>query len=346
MTPSRPSTLDPRPSLPVPGPSTLDPRPSSPLVTIAIPTYSRAESYLPQALESALNQTYPNLEIIVSDNGSTDNTQAFVTGIGDPRLRYFRHDVNIGSNPNHNFCVEQAKGKYLLILHDDDLIDDDFIESCMEAVNGVADAGIIQTGTRLVNSQGTVLGDVPNLAAGLPVDAFFRKWFLGKAPIHLCHTLFNTQELKEIGGFKSKHNCYDDTMAVILLAAKYGRVDIREVKASFRMHGDQKGLATNIGEWCEDSLDLLRLMRDLAPENKDDVFREGLRFFSRANYRRVRRSSNSPFQRFIATFQVLRHFKFRQLPSHGHFLAILNGSWLYDVLRHVKRNWKYVSSRA
>ena len=215
-----------------------------------------------------------------------------------------------------------------------------------EAVNGVADAGIIQTGTRLIDSQGTVLGDVPNLAAGLSIDAFFRKWFSGKAPIHLCHTLFNTQRLKEIGGFKSKHNCYDDTMAVVLLAAKYGRVDIREVKASFRMHGDQKGLATNITEWCEDSLDLLNLMRELAPENKDEVFREGLRFFSRANYRRVRTSSNSPFQRLIATFQVLRYFKFRQLPSHRHFLAILNGSRLYDVLRHVKRNWKSVSSRA
>ena len=130
-------------------------------------------------------------------------------------------------------------------------------------------------------------------------------------------------------------------MAVVLLAAKYGRVDIREVKASFRIHRDQKGFATKISEWCEDSLDLLNLMRELAPENKDEVFKEGLRFFSRNNYRRVRRSSNSPFQRLIATFQVFKYFKFRQLPSLRHFLAILNGSRLHDVLRHVKRNWKY-----
>jgi hypothetical protein len=91
---------------------------------------------------------------------------------------------------------------------------------------------------------------------------------------------------------------------------------------------------------------LLNLMRDLTPENKDEVFREGLRFFSRNNYRRVRMSSNSPFQRFIATFQILRRFKFRQLPPLTHFLAILNGSRLYDWLRYVKRNWKSVSSRA
>jgi glycosyltransferase involved in cell wall biosynthesis len=329
-----------------PQPSTLNSHPSSPLVTIAIPTYNRADSYLPQALKSALNQTYPNLEIIVSDNCSTDNTQAFVTGIADPRLRYFRHNVNIGSSPNQNFCVEQASGKYLLILHDDDLIDDDFVESCIRALSGAEDAGIIQTGTRLIDSQGKPIGDVPNLAKGLSTDAFFRKWFSRQVPVHLCHTLFNTQRLREIGGFKSKYNCYDDSMAVVLLAAKYGRVDICEVKASFRMHGDQKGVATNITEWCEDSLDLLNLMRELSPANKNEVFREGLRFFSRANYRRVRRSSNSPFQRFIATFQVLRYFKFYQLPSHTHFLAILNGNRLYDVLRQVRRNWKYLSSRA
>jgi glycosyltransferase involved in cell wall biosynthesis len=325
----------------------LDTRPScSPLITIAIPTYNRAETYLPQALKSALNQTYPNLEIIVSDNCSTDNTQAVVTDIADPRLRYFRHYSNIGSAANFNFCVEQAKGKYLLMLHDDDLIDYDFVKSCIEAANGTSDPGIVRTGVRMIDSQGNVLVEVPNLAAGLSLDGFFRKWFSRQAPIHLCHTLVNTQRLREIGGFKSKHNCYEDTKAVVMLAAKYGRVDVRDPKASFRIHQNQKGFATKISEWCEDSLDLLNLMRDLTPENKDEVFREGLRFFSRNNYRRVRMSSNSPFQRFIATFQILRRFKFRQLPPLTHFLAILNGSRLYDWLRYVKRNWKSVSSRA
>jgi glycosyltransferase involved in cell wall biosynthesis len=330
MTHTRPSTLDPRPS-------------SSPLVTIAIPTYNRADSYLPHALKSALNQTYPNLEIIVSDNCSTDGTKAFVSAIADPRLRYFRHHSNIGSTANFNFCLGQAKGKYLLMLHDDDLIDSDFVESCIDA-NGTSDAGIVRTGVRMINSQGNALDEVPNLAAGLSLDGFFRKWFSRQAPLHLCHTVFNTQRLREIGGFKSRYNCYEDTKAMVLIAAKYGRVDVREAKASFRIHQDQKGFATKISEWCEDSLDLLNLMRDLAPENKDKVFREGQRFFSRNNYRRVRRSNNSPFQRFIATFQVL--FKFRQLPSPTHFLAIFNGSRLYDALRHVKRNWKSVSSRA
>jgi glycosyltransferase involved in cell wall biosynthesis len=315
-----------------------------PLVTIAIPTYNRANSYLPQTLKCALNQTYPNLEIIVSDNCSTDDTKSYISTIVDPRLRYFRHNVNIGATDNFNFCLKQTTGEYLLILHDDDLIDSDFVESCMRAAGGFADVGVIQTGVRLIDSEGTVLGNVPNLAAGLPVDAFFRKWFSAQTPIHLCHTLFNTQRLRQIGGLKSKHNCYDDTTAVLLLAAKYGRVDVREVKTSFRVHGDQKGLATNITEWCEDSLELLDLMCELVSENKNEVHREGLRFFSRANYRRAR-MAKTPFERFNASIKVLKYFKFRQLPSLKHILSIFYGTRLYEMLRHVKRNWKYVSSR-
>jgi glycosyltransferase involved in cell wall biosynthesis len=70
--------------------------PVLPLVSIAIPTYNRADCYLRQSLESALRQTYPKVEILVSDNCSGDDTEEFVTGIADRRLKYFRHERNIG----------------------------------------------------------------------------------------------------------------------------------------------------------------------------------------------------------------------------------------------------------
>ena len=61
-----------------------------PLVTIGIPTYNRGDGYLREALESALAQTYENLEIVVSDNCSTDNTGEVVEAYDDPRVSYFR----------------------------------------------------------------------------------------------------------------------------------------------------------------------------------------------------------------------------------------------------------------
>ena len=64
---------------------------SQPLVTIGIPTYNRADGYLKEALESALRQTYENVEIIVSDNCSTDHTDVLVANYKDPRLKYVKH---------------------------------------------------------------------------------------------------------------------------------------------------------------------------------------------------------------------------------------------------------------
>jgi glycosyltransferase involved in cell wall biosynthesis len=70
---------------------------SQPLVTIAMPTYNRADGFLKQALQSAVSQTYANIEIIVSDNCSTDNTESVVKEMKDPRIRYFKHSENMGA---------------------------------------------------------------------------------------------------------------------------------------------------------------------------------------------------------------------------------------------------------
>jgi glycosyltransferase involved in cell wall biosynthesis len=307
-----------------------------PLVTIAIPTYNRAESYFPEALRSALSQTYSNIEIVVSDNCSTDRTQALVSGIGDPRIRYFRHDPGIGQRNNYNFCFEQAKGSYLLLLHDDDLIDDDFVSSCMHAAGDTAGVGIIRTGMRTINADGHIINKVTNDIVGLPIDAFFLRWLAGETPIYCCNTLFNTHRLRETGGFTSRHFCYPDTMAIFRLAGQYGRIDIPDVKASFRFHGDQAGFSRKISEWCEDSLDLLHLMCDLAPQSRGQILKEGIRFFASVNYDRAN-CARSPWERAVATMKVMRYFRYRQLPSAKLVIHILYGTRLYNAIRIIKR---------
>lgn len=98
---------------------------SSPLFTIGIPTFNRVE-FLRTSLAAALAQQCDSLEIVVSDNGSEDGTEAFCRGISDPRLRYFRSDVNRGACWNFGRCLELARGRYFSWLQDDDLIFPDF----------------------------------------------------------------------------------------------------------------------------------------------------------------------------------------------------------------------------
>ncbi len=310
-----------------------------PLVTIAIPTYNRADGYLKAALGSAVGQTYPNLEIIVSDNCSSDDTALVVSGFKDPRIRYFRQEKNIGANNNFNFCLGRANGKYFLLLQDDDLIDADFIETCMNEV-GPAEVGIIRTGTRIIDARGRLIYERKNMVRGLAMEDFFAGWFSGKTSLYLCSTLFNTGLLKETGGFGSKHNLFQDVVAEVRLASLSGRLDIPEVKASFRRHGSEMTFSVRVVNWCEDSLLLLDQMCEAVPGGaKERTRREGMRFFSRINYGRAG-AVKSLSGRYFAYYTVWKKFGFRYLPPVKNLISpafdILRGGRIYSALRSMK----------
>lgn len=101
---------------------------AKPLVSIGVPTYNRADA-LPKSVSSALAQNYPNLEVVISDNGSTDHTQEVCEQLmaQDSRVRYVRIPVNIGPYPNFENALAHAKGKYFLWLDDDDALAPDVI---------------------------------------------------------------------------------------------------------------------------------------------------------------------------------------------------------------------------
>jgi len=283
-----------------------------PLVSIGIPTYNRADSYLKEALESALAQNYDNLEIIVSDNQSTDDTEAVVQSYADPGIRYFRQENAISPNDNFNFCLEQARGDYFLLLHDDDKIDGDFVQTCLEAADYNSDFGLIRTGTRIIGSSGEVVNTRPNGACGLSTEDFFIAWFEDRTALFLCSTLFNTKGLKEIGGFHSKTNLFQDVVAEVKLAAKYGRVDVEKPLASFRKHGGEITFAAGVDAWYEDAIFLLDVVCDVSTEKKDEIREKGARFFSNLIDRRIR--SVRPLWKRFAVYLTFRG-RLRRLSS-------------------------------
>lgn len=302
-----------------------------PLVTIGIPTYNRAGSYLQGTLESALNQSYKNIEIVVSDNCSPDGTETLVKSYSDARLKYFRQSENIKPNDNFNFCLSKAEGAYFLLLHDDDLIDFDFIETCLNAAKYNTNVGIIRTGTRIVDGNNKMKGESLNLVEGLSLEDFFLGWFSGKTRLYLCSTLFNTKELKKIGGFKSKHNLFQDVIAEVELAAQHGRVDVKEVKASFRKHPGEMTHASSIYGWCEDSLILLDKICKLSQIKAHHIRKKGKRFFCFINYNRAS-GVKSFSDRMVAYLTVFRIFGYSYTPFHF-FLR----KHVISFLRKIKR---------
>jgi glycosyltransferase involved in cell wall biosynthesis len=105
---------------------------NNPLISIGLPTYNRPKS-LARALNSLVNQSYNNLEIIIADNGSTEMGVEDIISrfLVDKRIKYFRHSVNKGAIFNFNFVLGKFNGEYFLRLGDDDWLDSNYVESCL-----------------------------------------------------------------------------------------------------------------------------------------------------------------------------------------------------------------------
>jgi glycosyltransferase involved in cell wall biosynthesis len=94
---------------------------NGPKVSVCIPTYNSAQ-FLGAAIQSVLDQTFPDFELVVCDDHSADDTQAVVAAFSDDRIRYHRNEANLGLVGNWNRCIELATGQYVYIFHADDVM--------------------------------------------------------------------------------------------------------------------------------------------------------------------------------------------------------------------------------
>jgi predicted O-linked N-acetylglucosamine transferase (SPINDLY family)/GT2 family glycosyltransferase len=127
-----------------------------PLVSVLIPTYN-GEAFIAEALHSALSQTYQNLEIIVSDDHSTDKTLNIVQQIqcNSPiSLGVFTHP-NYGLVGNLNFCLKQARGKYIKFLFQDDLLEPNCIEEMVNLAEQDPNIGLVFSPRRVIIAVGS-----------------------------------------------------------------------------------------------------------------------------------------------------------------------------------------------
>ncbi len=129
---------------------------NSPLVSICIPVYNGENTVL-DAVNSALSQTYPNLEVVVVDNCSTDKTYELLKGISDPRLKLSRNTKNLGMVGNWNKTIALASGEYAHMLHSDDLMDATCIEKKVKAVLSHSDITLVFNDTKIIDGSGKLL---------------------------------------------------------------------------------------------------------------------------------------------------------------------------------------------
>lgn len=199
---------------------------AAPLVSIIIPAYNAAH-FLPQAIESCLAQTYATLEIIVVNDGSTDNTAELVT-TNYPQVRLI-NQANQGLAGARNTGIAQATGAYIQFLDADDALLPKKIERCLERFRTEPDAGLVYTDYEIRNGDMSALSSVPK------PDVSMAEGYLLPLLIETTSTLFRVpcpliraELVREVGGFERGMQGVEDWHFWIKLAAigtKFAFVD-------------------------------------------------------------------------------------------------------------------------
>jgi len=130
-----------------------------PKVSIGVPVYNGGR-YLERALDSLLSQTFADLEIVVSDNASTDDTRDIIRRAADrdPRVRYTFNEVNRGLVWNHRRVIALARGEYFMFAPHDDWFAEDYVQRCVELLDARPDATYAVSETILVDAEGREVG--------------------------------------------------------------------------------------------------------------------------------------------------------------------------------------------
>lgn len=211
-----------------------------PLVSVLIPTFNSA-TYLGAALDSALAQTYKNIEIIVHDDASTDGTKPLLSKYHDPRLRIISTVKNHGMIGGWNFIQSHAKGEYIKFLASDDLLEPNCVEELVSAALQHPNAAIITCQRKFIDGKGKVIKKLGFGARSTVVDGLgHARWILNTVRENLIGeptaVLYPHKLVKLAGGYDSTFSQFADFEYWIRLLPYGDIVYVHNALCSFRVH--------------------------------------------------------------------------------------------------------------
>ncbi|MET3911290.1 hypothetical protein ABID59_005653 [Bradyrhizobium sp. S3.3.6] len=247
--------------------------PANPFVTIAIPTYNRA-ALLRGCIASALLQTYPHFEVLVSNNASPDDTSRVLAGFSDPRLRVINQETNIGLLPNWNACLANARGDYVVFVSDDDRIMPWLLARCAALVRQQPELSSVIT---LSNLHAASIGKTrpPRVSrrceTGIRDGTMILTDFLtDQITVNMCGVMMRTELLRERGGIPLDlpHTADVAAWAPLLLLGKAGLIN--EPCATYTYHDGSETARLGVEQLLHDGRKVAGLIAETAEVHVQD----------------------------------------------------------------------------
>ncbi len=175
-----------------------------PRVSIGLPVYN-GEGFLEEAMDAIVMQSYNDFEIIISDNASTDRTREICEDYAsrDPRIRYFRSEVNKGAAWNYNRVFELARGEYFRWAAHDDLIEPEYLATCVEVLDRNPSVVLCYPKTMIIDGKGRPMQLYPDnlhLRAQEPnerYEGYFKRYYPHRDECNAIFGLIRTKVLAQ-----------------------------------------------------------------------------------------------------------------------------------------------------
>lgn len=206
-------------------------------VSIVIPAYNSA-GFIRETLDSCLAQTYQNIELIVIDDGSNDNTIEIVQSYGD-KVRLIQQQ-NSGPAIARNTGISASEGTYIQFCDSDDVLHPQKIERSMTVMLDNPDVALVYSQMQAVDEEGTTLSSMPPV----PDESFFKAENLfckmlhaNGSPIQTSTILVRKSALEAIGKYRADpdHICAEDWDLLLRLAEKFQFTGIPESLVQYRV---------------------------------------------------------------------------------------------------------------
>jgi glycosyltransferase involved in cell wall biosynthesis len=244
-----------------------------PTISICIPTYNRAH-YLKETINSVLAQTYIKFELIICNDGSSDETEKVIKLYTDKRIRYIKNSVNLGYIKTMNKCTKFSKNEWIMHLSDDDILLPEAIETMVKILNEskVQDIGFIVPQTITINSQGRVIAVPLKQLKGhylflkpkefIPNFTLYGKKIRGKYIFNTSFpsTLFNKKILIENGMSSEKVPVSHDIFIESKICLKHSIIVIDDPLIKYRVHENWGSGLNQRGEFLKEYLQYLSLL--------------------------------------------------------------------------------------
>lgn len=244
-----------------------------PLLSIVIPTYNRLE-LLKCAVDSALKQTFENIEVVILNNASSDGTKAWLDELSyrNSKVKVIHHSSNIGFVNNIKAIPAVVNGAYLVVLSDDDLLLPDFSMSAMNDLER-CEAAVIwycRTKVNLVDLQQVKLSQMAPLAEDGVL--YVQNNLKYKRETYFCSTVYKTATLREVGGFVG-NTLTIDFSSRCMCAAKGLVLFHPRVLAEYSFHkGNTTALSSSM-DWYHAHKELCDLIvKHVGPKSKYACF--------------------------------------------------------------------------